>query len=385
MIKRIQNLPLSKNHSCFLWGARQTGKSTLLRKLFPKARIYDLLLADVYNQLVSRPSLMREELLSQMPVQSREDDPIIIDKVQKIPALLDEVHWLIENKGYRFVLCGSSARKLRRGHANLLGGRAVRYELHGVLSAEVPDFSIDKAVNHGLLPAHYCASNPQPLLAAYVGDYLREEIAAEALTRNLTSFSRFLDAAALSNGEMISYTNISRDCGISAPTVKAHYEILCDTLLGQFVQPYRKTKKRRLVTTPKFYLFDPGVVRFLSKQIRIEKGSSAFGKSFKHVIFCELRSYLSYRAPEIELSYWRTSSGFEVDFLLGNADVAIEVKATTLANDNHLKGLRAIAEEHTCKKRILVSCDPCPRKTNDGIEILPWQDFCRQLWEGEII
>lgn len=385
MIKRIQNLPLSENHSCFLWGARQTGKSTLLRELFPKARIYDLLLADVYNQLVSRPSLMREELLSQMPVQTRSDDPIIIDEVQKIPALLDEVHWLIENKGYRFILCGSSARKLRRSHANLLGGRAVRYELHGVVSAEIPDFSIDKAVNHGMLPAYYCESDPQPFLAAYVGDYLREEIAAEALTRNLTSFSRFLDAAALSNGEMISYTNISRDCGISAPTVKAHYEILCDTLLGQFVQPYRKTKKRRLVTMPKFYLFDPGVVRFLSKQTRIQSGSSAFGKSFEHVIFCELRSYLSYRAPEIELSYWRTSSGFEVDFLLGNADVAIEVKAAAMANDNHLKGLRAIAEEHSCKKRILVSCDPRPRKTTDGIDILPWKDFCRQLWEGEIV
>lgn len=385
MIERIQKLPLSESHSCFLWGARQTGKSTLLRELFPKARTYDLLLADVYNQLVSRPSLMREELLSQMPEQTSEDDPIIIDEVQKIPALLDEVHWLIENKGYRFILCGSSARKLRRGHANLLGGRAVRYELHGIVSAELPDFSIDKAVNHGLLPAHYCASDPQPLLAAYVGDYLREEIAAEALTRNVTAFSRFLDAAALSNGEMISYVTISRDCGVSAPTVKAHYEILCDTLLGQFVQPYRKTKKRRLVTTPKFYLFDPGIVRFLSKQLQIQKGSSAFGKSFEHVIFCELRSYLSYNAPDIELSYWRTSSGFEVDFLLGNADVAIEVKATTMANDNHLKGLRAIAEEHTCKKRILVSCDPRPRKTNDGIEILPWQDFCRKLWYSEIV
>jgi predicted AAA+ superfamily ATPase len=385
MIQRIQNLPLSSNHTCFLWGARQTGKSTLLRELFPTAIRYDLLLADVYNQLVSHPSLMREELLARLPVQAQSDNPIIIDEIQKIPVLLDEVHWLIENKGYRFILCGSSARKLRRGHANLLGGRAVRYELHGIVSAELPDFSIDTAVNHGLLPAHYCASNPQPFIAAYIGDYLREEIAAEALIRNLSSFSRFLEAAALTNGEMISYTSISRDCGVSAPTVKAHYEILCDTLLGQFVQPYRKTKKRRLVTMPKFYFFDPGIVRFLAKQSLIERGSTAFGKAFEHLVFCELRSYLSYHKPDIELTYWRTSSGFEVDFLLGNADVAIEVKSTTSANDNHLKGLRAIAEEHSCKNRILVSCDPRPRITSDGVEIFPWQDFCRKLWAKEII
>lgn len=385
MIQRIQNLPLSGQYTCFLWGARQTGKSTLLRQMFPDALRYDLLLADVYNQLIAAPSRMREELTAQLPRQPEDADPIIIDEVQKIPALLDEVHWLIENKGYRFILCGSSARKLRHGHANLLGGRALRYELHGLVTAEVPEFSIEKAVNNGLLPAYYGAPNAQPLLSAYIGNYLKEEIAAEALTRNVASFSRFLEAAALSNGEMISYTTISRDCGVSAPTVKAHYEILSDTHLGQFVEPYRKAKKRRLVTMPKFYLFDPGVVRFLAKIPAIQKGSSAFGKAFEHVIFCEVRSYISYRNPDIELTYWRTSSGFEVDFILGDAEVALEVKASESANSNHLKGLRAIGEEHPCKKRILISCDPRPRKTDDGIDILPWQIFCGMLWNGEII
>ena len=260
MINRIQNLPLSNRYTCFLWGARQTGKSTLLRQMFPNAHRYDLLLADVYNQLMTAPSRMREELTARIPRQSADVDPIIIDEVQKIPALLDEVHWLIENRGYRFILCGSSARKLRHGHANLLGGRALRYELHGLVTVEVPEFSIEQAVNNGLLPSHYGAANAQPLLSAYVGNYLKEEIAAEALTRNVASFSRFLEAAALSNGEMISYTTISRDCGVSAPTVKAHYELLSDTHLGQFLEPYRKIKKRRLVTMPKFYLFDSGVV-----------------------------------------------------------------------------------------------------------------------------
>jgi predicted AAA+ superfamily ATPase len=385
MFKRTQTLPLSSQHSCFLWGARQTGKSTLLKQLFPSAYCYNLLLSDVYNKLISKPELMREELLSQFPVNSPADSPIIIDEVQKVPALLDEVHWLIENKGYRFVLCGSSARKLRRSHANLLGGRAIRYELHGITSSEDPDFSMDRAVNNGLLPAHYLAPDPQPLLAAYVGDYLKEEIAAEALTRNIAAFSRFLEAAAFSNGEMISYVTISRDCGISAPTVKAHFEILSDTLLGQFVQPYRKIGKRRLVTTPKFYLFDPGVARFLLKQTRIEPGSPAFGKAFEHVVFCELRSYLAYQQPGIDMTFWRTSSGFEVDFVLGNADAAIEVKATALANDNHLKGLRAIAEEYPTPKRILVSNDPNPRKTSDGIDIWPWRHFFSMLWRGEVV
>lgn len=385
MFKRIQNLPLSKHYTCFLWGARQTGKSTLLRQVFPNAFRYDLLLADVYNQLITSPSRMREELIARIPQQSADDDPIIIDEVQKIPALLDEVHWLIENKGYRFILCGSSARKLRHGHANLLGGRALRYELHGLVSAEVPAFSIETAVNNGLLPSHYGEANAQPLLSAYVGNYLKEEIAAEALTRNVASFSRFLEAAALSNGEMISYTTISRDCGVSAPTVRAHYEILSDTHLGQFLEPYRKTKKRRLVTMPKFYLFDPGVVRFLAKIPAIQKGSSAFGKAFEHFIFCEVRSYIAYRNSDIELSYWRTSSGFEVDFILGDAEVALEAKASGTANDNHLKGLRAFGEEHPCNKKILVSCDPLPRKTSDGIDILPWQVFCNELWSGNII
>jgi predicted AAA+ superfamily ATPase len=163
MINRIQTLPLSAKHTCFLWGARQTGKSTLLKQLFPRAKWYDLLLADVYSKLVARPSLMREELAAQKPSPAPSDDPIVLDEVQKIPDLLDEVHWLIENKGYRFVLCGSSARKLRRTHANLLGGRAIRYELHGMVTAEVPDYSIDKAVNNGLLPPHYLSGDAQPI------------------------------------------------------------------------------------------------------------------------------------------------------------------------------------------------------------------------------
>ena len=368
-----------------MWGARQTGKSTLLKQLFPRAKWYDLLLADVYSKLVSRPALMREELTAQMPSSTPSDDPIVLDEVQKIPALLDEVHWLIENKGYRFVLCGSSARKIRRTHANLLGGRAIRYELHGIVTAEVDDFSMEKAVNNGLLPPHYQSSDSQPLLSAYVGNYLKEEIAAEALVRNIPSFSRFLEAAAFSNGELIGYQTISRDCGISAPTIKAHFEILVDTLLGKFVQPYRKAKKRRLVTMPKFYLFDPGIVRYLLKQTHIEKGSPAFGKAFEHVISCELAAYLSYQRPDVELTYWRTSSGFEVDFILGDMTAAIEAKATDLANDNHLKGLRALGQEHACGKRILVSCDPNPRKTSDNIDIMPWKHFCAMLWNKEIV
>ena len=187
MIERILKLEDISVESIFLWGARQTGKSTLLNTLFPQARYYDLLKSDVFERLHRRPALLREELLLADAM-----DIVIIDEVQKIPELLDEVHWLMTNKEIRFILCGSSARKLRRCGANLLGGRAIRNVLYPFVSAELPDFNLLRAVNNGMLPRHYLVENPERRLQAYIGDYLQEEILAEALTRNLSSFSRFL-------------------------------------------------------------------------------------------------------------------------------------------------------------------------------------------------
>lgn len=368
-----------------MWGPRQTGKSTLLKTLFPKALRYDLLLSDEYQRILRNPSLIREDCLGKGIDSRTQDEPIVIDEIQKVPALLDEVHWLMENKGIRFILCGSSARKLKRGQGNLLGGRAVRYELFPLVFPEIPDFSLTKALNAGLLPRHYDTPRPDRRIQAYVGDYLREEIVAEALTRNIPSFSRFLEIASLSNGEIVNYTNIARQCGVSSPTVKEYFQILEDTLTGRFLPAFRAKKKRRLVASPKFYFFDLAPVIHLSRRGRVEPGSELFGRAFEHFIWMEIVAHSSYSDLFYPISYWRTTSGFEVDFLLGDGEIAVEAKATPMVNSNHLKGIRAFTEEHQTKRRIIVSLDPRPRKTEDHLEILPWKTFLERLWEGKLI
>jgi predicted AAA+ superfamily ATPase len=299
--------------------------------------------------------------------------------------MLDEVHWLIESKGLRFILCGSSARKLKRGHANLLGGRAVRYELFPLVFPEIPDFSLNKALNNGLIPRHYDSKKPGRLIQSYVGEYLKEEIASEALTRNIPAFSRFLEVAALTNGEMLNYTNIARECGVSSPTVKEYFQILEDTLIGRYLPAFHKRKKRRLVSSPKFFFFDLSPIVFLTRRGRVEPGSELFGRAFEHFIWMEITAHSSYSELFYPITYWRTASGFEVDFILGDHDIAIEVKSTELAGSTHLKGLRRFKEEYQVKRCILVSMDSKSRQTEDRIEILPWRVFLERLWSGGII
>ena len=385
MYKRMQHLNLSSQETCFFWGSRQTGKSTLLKTLFPQAMYYDLLLSTEYQRLLREPKLIREECLAAGLDANSQHDPIIIDEIQKLPALLDEVHWLMENKDLRFILCGSSARKLRRGQANLLGGRAIRYELYPLVFPEIPDFSLIKALNSGLIPRHYDSDKPGRLIQSYVGDYIKEEIVAEALTRNIPAFSRFLEVAALSNGEILNYTNIARECGVTSPTVKEYFQILEDTLIGLQLPAFQKRRKRRLVYSPKFYFFDLSPVIYLTRRGRVVPGSELFGRAFEHYIWMEIRAHSSYSELFYPISYWRTTSGFEVDFILGDHEIAIEVKAAELANAAHLKGLRRFKEEYKAQRGILVSLDPKPRKTEDQIEILPWQIFLKRLWDGEII
>lgn len=369
--------------SCFLWGPRQTGKSTLLKTLFPTARRYDLLLSDVYRRLLNNPALLREDLAAEPSPDLAL--PVIIDEAQKIPELMDEVHWLIENSGRRFILCGSSARKLKRKHANLLGGRAIRYELFPLVYSEIPDFSLDRALNAGLLPKHYSHAHPARLIRSYVGDYLKEEIADEALTRNVPAFSRFLEVAALFNGEIVNFNNIAADCGVSAPTVKSYFEILSDTLIGSFLPAFAKRAKRRLIGAPKFYFFDVGIVSDLAHRGRVEPGSELYGKALEHFIMMELSAHAHYTELFYPITYWRTASQFEVDFILGDADVAIEVKAADSVSDKHLKGLRAFKEEHPGARCLAVSCDPHPRRTRDSIEIMPWRLFLENLWKQKIV
>lgn len=383
MYNRILNLDLTGQQTCFLWGPRQTGKSTLIRSLFPRARRYDLLLADVYRALIDRPELIREKCLAEGLDGDSQVDPIVIYEVQRIPELLNEVHWLVENRGLRFLLCGSSARKLKRGGGNLLGGRAVRYQLHPLVSAEIPDFFLDNALNAGLLPRHYQSARPRRLIQAYVGDYLREEIAAEALTRNIPAFSRFLEVAALSNGELINYNTIAAECGVSAPTAKGYFQILEDTMIGSFVPAFRRRAKRRVVGAPRFYFFDIGVVACLTGRGHVHAASELFERAFEHFIFMEVSAYSSYSGTFFPVSYWRTASGYEVDFIFD--DVALEVKSMLPIQDRHLNGIRAFKEEFNMAQYIVVSREEAPRETADGILILPWRDFLDRLWSGAIV
>jgi predicted AAA+ superfamily ATPase len=379
MYNRKQLFLDSGKESIFFWGARQTGKTTLLKTIYPGTLWFDLLLSNEYKRLNENPDILRETVLANLG-----SSPVIIDEIQRIPVLLNEVHWLIANYGVRFILSGSSPRKILRSQANLLGGRALRYELYPLISTEIPDFDLLRALNHGLLPRHYDATNPNKLISSYIGNYLRDEIATEARIRNVGIFARFLEMAALTNGEMVNYTNIASDCGVSAITVKEYFQILEDTLIGRYLPVFQKRPKRRVITAPKFYLFDVGIVNHLLQRGKIVHGSELFGKSFEHFIYQEIYAHSRYSGKEYPIYYWRTSSQLEIDFVLGDHEVAIEVKATQQATHRHLKGLKAFAEEYNVKKLILITNDPMPRLV-ENILILPWNYFLERLWNEEII
>lgn len=383
MLERRLLLPDLPTESFFLWGPRQSGKSMLLKSRYPDAIWYDLLQTDLFMRMTERPSLLREELL----YAKGEKKLVIIDEIQKIPALLDEVHWLMENTSFVFGLCGSSARKVRRGHANLLGGRAVRHQLYGFVSAELGgEFDLERMINHGYLPRHYLNSSHERIVRSYVNDYLKEEVAAEGLIRNLPAFSNFLKAAALSDTELINFANIARDCAISGPTVKEYFQILEDSLLADFIPAYRKRPKRRVIEAPKFFFADVGVVNYLAKRGRIESGSELFGKAFENWIFHELNAQRSYSERHYDISYWRLAGGTEVDFIINDMETAIEAKSVARINSTHLRGLQELQKDHPeVKRRIVVCLEDRPRKTLDGIEILPYSLFARQLWDGELI
>jgi predicted AAA+ superfamily ATPase len=380
MLERILKLEEAKSDSLFLWGSRQTGKSTLLKMLFPDARVYDLLKSDVRMALQLRPSQLREECEL-----FDDGELIIIDEVQKVPALLDEVHWLIENKNQRFILSGSSARKLRRSGANLLGGRALRQTLFPLVSDEIPDFDLNRALNHGMLPRHYLMENPTMRIQAYIGDYLQQEIVEEAIVRRLDAFTRFLQVAALSNSEIVNYTNIAQDCGVSSKTVKEYFSILKETMLGFFLPSYTKVVKRRVIQSPKFYYFDVAIPNHLLRRIPIQPGTDVYGHALEHLVIQELRAFMSYRQPLKSLTYWHTlDNKYEVDAVLGDAEVAIEVKSSKNVSSHDTKGLKAFSEEYPEAKLYLLSLEDRPRKFN-GVEVWPVEQFLKRLWSGKII
>lgn len=374
--RRLDLNKLLQDKSFFLFGPRSTGKSTLISEQLPNAVVYDLLDAEIFKRLLERPKLLSEE-------NQDSSNLIVIDEIQRLPQLLHEVHRLISKEGKKFLLTGSSARKLKNEGTNLLAGRAWRADLFPLTTQEIPDFDLLRYLNHGGLPQVYLSSKPEEELRAYTAMYLREEIQAESLTRNLQSFSSFLDVMAITNGEEINFQSLASDCGVSAGTLKNYIQILEDTLLGFSLRGFTQTKKRKAISRLKHYYFDVGVVNSLAKRGKIQQKSELFGKAFEHFIIQETRAYLGYSRSQNEMTYWRSLSQFEVDLLVGKT-LAVEIKATSMVQDKHLKGLRALKEERIFRKHIVVSQDLKPRKTEDGIEILPWAFYLERLWNGDL-
>ncbi len=369
---------LLKDKSYFLIGPRQTGKSWLIDRTLSQYRIYNLLESETYLKLSYSPQRIREEITSK-------DKIIIIDEIQKLPSLLDEVHLIIEKFSIHFLLTGSSARKLKRSGVNLLGGRARMQHFHPLSYAELKEnFDLTRALNHGLLPSLYFSESVDQDLKAYIGMYLKEEIAAEGLSRNIPAFSRFLEVAALCNAKLINYTNIANDAQVARTTIHEYFEILKDTLIGYEVTAWKKSKKRKPLSTSKFYFFDTGVVRTLQHRSEVKPGSPEFGELFETYLCHELHTYVDYRSPDGLINYWRSTSGVEVDFIM-NDKIAIEIKTSATISHTDLKGLKALQEEKSNIKHYIMVCFEKTPRFVDNIHILPWKVFLEKLWDDYFI
>jgi len=379
VIKRILQLaPLLVMKSFFLFGPRATGKTTLIRQqLAETATIIDLLDSRYYLRLSSAPHEL-ESIIAATPA-----DIIVIDEIQRIPELLNEIHRLIESQNLTFLLTGSSARKLRRGKANLLAGRVWTARMFPLIYREITDFNLERYLQYGGLPAVYLSEHPEEELDAYVNTYLKEEILAEGLIRRLPPFSRFLKTIALANGEMINFTKLANDCQVPPSTVTEYVGLLEDTLVGFLLPAWTESKKRKAIKTGKFYFFDPGITHMLAGTESLDRNSNLYGKSFEQFICMELRAYLNYRRKKLPLTYWRSKSGHEVDFLIG-ARTAIEVKASRKISKNDLKGLNYLKEEGVFQNLILVSQDPVSTLT-DSILTVPWHKFLSDLWKDKFV
>ena len=363
---------LVARRSCFLFGPRQTGKSTLIRQQFDDARVYNLLDRELFLRLSRNPALIRQAL-------DVGTDLVVIDEIQKMPELLNEVQLMIEEHGVRFLLTGSSARTLRRKGVNLLGGRARSRTLHPFVRAELGSrFDLDRALEYGMLPPIYFSDAPREDLAAYAGDYLREEIAAEAVVRNVGAFSRFLEVAALAHGEMVNFTNMASDAQVPVSTVREYYEVLRHTLLAHEVPAFTDSVRRKAIQTAKCYLFDIGIARYLQGRRGLAPGTVEYGNAFESFVFQEIKAFCDYRLLDTP-RYWRSRSQFEVDFLF--ADTAVEVKAKRVVGARDLRGIRALREEGLFERYVVVSMETAPREV-DGIRILPWAVFLDELWDG---
>ena len=383
-IERVANIDKRlEKKSIFLFGPRQTGKSSYIKNQLSEPKLaWTLLDSELYRDLSMRPSILRNTLRAK----GINDGVVVIDEIQRLPELLNEVHMLIEETGIHFLLTGSSARKLKKKGVNLLGGRAGLFNFHPLVWPEIKNFdiSLERIFKSGLLPAPFSDDDYETFLSDYVGLYVKEEIETEREVRNLPPFWEFLRTVATTSGDIANYENVARDISISGVSVREWYNILVDTLIGFEVPPYRKTKIRKPNAASKFYIFDVGVCRKLQKLTLIEEETAEFGKYFENYIAMEIRSWLDYNSSgNTGLTYWHARSGQEVDFII-NERVAVEVKATKRVSIKDLKGLKALMEEGLMEKYILVCRENYPQLLDNGILVLPYEDFLSRLWNGEL-
>lgn len=382
MFKR--SLDLTKyGQSFFLFGPRQVGKTFLIKNSLSPDLYINLVDPEEFKRYNRNPSLLSKEINSL----KKESCQVVIDEVQRLPDLLNEVQLIMDGRGMvQFILTGSSARKLRRAGVNLLGGRAIILHLHPLTLAETTDqFTLDEALRFGSIPNLVKEKDREGrvrLLKAYVEAYLKEEVQQEALVRNIPAFSRFLELAAHENGNILNFQNIARETGVSSKTIKEYFEILQDTLLGFHLLPFGKSSRRKIVSHPKFYFFDTGVVSALKGETASEliPGTAPYGRAFEHFIFLETRRWLDYRERETKLSFFRTSDGAEVDFILeqGEGLWAVEVKASAAPRLSDIRGLRSFMRDHQCRRYICVCLTP--RAYSDGgVEFLPYQEYLEQI------
>ena len=376
----------AKTKSYFLFGPRQTGKSTFVKSLIsPKDLYFDLLPQRTFLNYAKNPGRIREEILAQL---DQYEDPLcIIDEIQKIPDLLDEVHELIESKGVRFILTGSSARKLRRGGANLLAGRAYTYRLFPLTFTEIGSrFDLVKALRVGTLPVLWESGeeDPHEFLRSYTETYLKEEVAAEGLVRKIGPFAQFLDIAAANDGETVNFNNIARECSVSVKTVQQYYQILEDTFLVFHLPAWAKSERRRLVSHPRYYFFDTGVTNTLAHTLTDELNPKIFGRRFEQFVIGQLTAFIHYRRLDLQLYYWRTHHGAEVDVLLckGNRIIcAVEIKSSQNIARENLAGLMSFVADNARVPAYVLGRGQNVRQLKNNITVMNWDNFILERLE----
>ncbi len=366
-------------------GPRGTGKSTWIKKQYKgKTIIYDLLNTTEFIRLSRDPALLYKET-----AHLKSGSWVVIDEIQRVPALLNEVHRIIEEKKIKFILSGSSARKLRQSGVNLLAGRAITYNLFPLVSKEVNfKLDIEKQSTYGMLPNAFLSQNPKKYLRTYSETYLKEEIKEEALTRNMGNFVRFLEVAARQNGQMTNTSSIARDSGVARQTVQGYFDILIDTLAGFWLYPWKLKRATKQVSHPKFFFFDPGVARALSGRLPYPPAPEELGALFESFMLNEIRAYLHYKDLEYPVHFWRSQGGVEVDIFIETSKgyLALELKTNARWDKRFNKGLNRLSEELGGDKVECMGIFWGERLlTMENIKVYPAIDFLKRLWNDEII